>query len=149
MNYLILASLPFAFWFGLWAAKVRCKRENKATWRRRKVAQTVVELVEQRLVLLEIREGRTEKAIELLEFSMDCLAPNLWRQAAEADASTAEPALKALRDLKSYRQRWPRQPRPELIATDEVSPTFIREVADETTGTLTSVQSKPDEGHTS
>ena len=149
MKYLILSLLPVAFWFGLWIGRARCNKENKSVQRRRSGNQRLVELVRSRLILAEIHEGRTEAALELLEYSIDTLAPTLWRQDGEAGAQIAGPALKALRDLKSYRRRWPRKPKPELISSEELLPKDVREAADDTENILSNLPPELHECHPS
>ncbi len=139
MKYSLLLSLPLAFAFGFWAGQWRRCRSNHARRTKSQVNQQIGGLVGYKAVLVEIREGRFQQAIELLEFSADCLVSRLWHRLGEAEGGTRDRMLQFFRDFKAYRQRWPRQPRTEALASEHLSHGEIQEVANEATAILNSV----------
>ena len=139
MNYLPLIFLPFIFWLGFWAGQKRCRKETKATWKRRMIYQPFGEVVHDKAALVEIREGRTKAAVEFMECSMDYAVSLLWHTLREAEATMRDPILKLLRDVKSYRQHWPRQVDLEALAPVEISKAEVQKVADEVTGILAGI----------
>jgi len=56
--------------------------KDQVTSRKQKAYQALGELSGHKTVLVEIREGRTQNAVEFLEFKLDCLVSRYVRRQA-------------------------------------------------------------------
>jgi hypothetical protein len=113
--------------------------ESKGT-RKLLVATSVSELIGSLTVLRELREGRTARAVELLEFMVDCQLSALAARLRDSDPACRRLAMPAVKQAKAYRRQHPRTPQASVLATDELSAedvedaardaeTFLRDVA--------------------
>jgi hypothetical protein len=121
------ATLALGFCAGVWFNQGRHQRrlaKSRTNWQ-------VSELYSYHTALGELREGRTSSAVELLEFSVDCLVCTLAKKAVVADDAGRILILETLRVIKAYRAKWPREVRADLLGGGTEFTTNVRSTAEE------------------
>jgi hypothetical protein len=75
-----------------------------------------------------IRDGRADKALELLEMRLDVCVVALSTLSPQVESSARANLVQALRHVGSYRSRHPRQPETDLSGMDKDTVARAREL---------------------
>jgi hypothetical protein len=131
MRFILLCLIPVGFCVAFWLGSSTSRVRGDARLRKTRVNYEFGEISSYKAALAEIREGRTSSAVEYLEFSVDCLVSRLWSKQAEADGPTRERIFQALKEIKRYRNAWPREVKGEVLAGERLSANEIEMAAQE------------------
>jgi hypothetical protein len=61
------------------------------------------------MVLMDLRQGRTDRAMESLEYKIDLAVIGIWRQARLSKGAHRDRHLEVLGKIKAYRTKYPRR----------------------------------------